>query len=217
MKVSEIWRYPVKSMAGEKLESARITSLGIEGDRVVHVEDARRRFITARTHPRLLGHRARLDSAGQFLIDGVRWTEPEVREWVVDIVGPGAQLVRDDTADRFDVLPLLIATSGAIAAFGYDGRRLRPNLVIDGVDGLAERDWPGRRLGIGDVVIGVASLRPRCVMTTFDPDTLEQDRQVLRDIAQKFGGKLALNCYVVQGGEVKVGDPVALGPPDASQ
>jgi hypothetical protein len=29
-----------------------------------------------------------------------------------------------------DVLPLLVATDGAIKAFGYDGRRLRPNLVI---------------------------------------------------------------------------------------
>jgi len=39
MRVVELWRYPVKSMAGERLERARIGPLGIEGDRVVHAQD----------------------------------------------------------------------------------------------------------------------------------------------------------------------------------
>ena len=56
MKVMEIWRYPVKTMAGEKLERVRIGPLGIAGDRVVHVEDAHERVITSRSHPRFLGH-----------------------------------------------------------------------------------------------------------------------------------------------------------------
>ncbi len=211
MKVAEIWRYPVKSMSGERLESALITTLGIEGDRVVHVEDAHGRIVTARTHPRLLAHRTRLSPGGEPLVDGLAWTASPVRDWIVDIVGQGARLVRDDTADRFDVLPLLIATDGAIEAFGHDGRRLRPNIVIGGVDGLAERDWPGHHLRIRDVVIGVQDLRGRCVMTTFDPDTQRQNRQVLLDIVQKFGGKLALNCHVIQEGEIRVGDPVWVG------
>lgn len=212
MKVSGIWRYPVKSMAGEKLESASITSLGIEGDRVVHVEDAQGRIVTARTHPRLLGHRARLDTSGEPLVDGIRWSEPPVRDFIVDAVGMGSRLVRDDTAGRFDVLPLLVATDGAIAEFGYDSRRLRPNIIVGGVDGLAERSWPGSRLHIRDVILGVQDLRGRCVMTTFDPDTQEQNRQVLLDIVRKFGGELALNCFVVQGGRINVGDPVELVP-----
>jgi MOSC domain-containing protein len=210
MKVAEIWRYPVKSMAGERLDRARMGSLGIEGDRVVHVEDALGRVITARTHPRLLGHHAALNASGEPVVDGRLWIKPEVRERVVNIVEPGARLVRDDTSDRFDVLPLLVATDGAIAAFGHDGRRLRPNLVIGGVDGLAERSWPGQCLRIGDVIIGIQDLRGRCVVTTFDPDTLKQDRQVLAAIVQKFGGTLALDCYVIGGGEIRVGDAVEL-------
>jgi uncharacterized protein len=210
MNVDQIWRYPVKSMAGERLDHASLDSLGIPGDRVVHVEDARGRFITSRTHPKLLGHHAILSSSGEPLVDGRPWTDPQVLRKVVGIVGPGAQLVRDDTAERFDILPLLVATDGAIKAFGHDGRRLRPNIVISGVEGLAERSWPGRCLRIGKVLIGVQDLRGRCVMTTFDPDTLQQDGHVLREIAEKFGGKLALNCYVIQGGEIRVGDKVEL-------
>jgi uncharacterized protein YcbX len=197
-------------MGGERLDHAVLGSLGIAGDRVVHVEDADGRFITARTHPQLLGHRAKLDSSGDPIVDGLPWTDPQILQRVVDIVGPGAHLVRDDSGDRFDVLPLLVATDGAIRAFGLDGRRLRPNIVIGGVDGVAERSWPGRGLRIGNVLIGIESLRGRCVMTTFDPDTLEQDRQVLKNIVQRFGGKLALNCYVIQGGEIRVGDSVEL-------
>ena len=212
MKVAQIWRYPIKSMGGERLNHARIGSLGIEGDRVVHVEDAGGHVITARTHHRLLGHHATLNAFGEPVVDGVLWSDPKVRKDVVDIVGPGARLVRYDGAERFDVLPLLVATDGAIAAFGHDGRRLRPNLVIGGVEGLAERSWPGQCLRIGDVIIGIQDLRGRCIMTTFDPDSLKQDRQVLKDIARKFGGTLALNCYVIQGGEIRVGDSVALVP-----
>ena len=210
MKVAQIWRYPVKSMAGERLNHARIGSLGIEGDRVVHVEDARGHVITARTHHRLLGHQATLNASGEPVVGGLLWSRPEVRDDIVRIVGPGARLVHDDSSDRFDVLPLLVATDGAITAFGHDGRRLRPNIVIGGVDGLAERSWPGQCLRIGDVIIGIQDLRGRCVMTTFEPDTLKQDRQVLTGIVQKFGGTLALNCDVIQGGEIRVGDAVEL-------
>ncbi len=210
MYVEQIWRYPVKSMAGEQLASAMLTPLGINGDRAVHVEDARGRFITSRTHSRLLGHNAQLDSSGEPLVDGILWSEPQIRQLVVDVVGAGARLVRDETEKRFDVLPLLVATDGAIAAFGYDRRRLRPNIVIGEVEGLAERSWPGSCLRIGEAVIGVQDLRGRCVMTTFDPDTLEQNPGVLKEIAKKFGGKLALNCYVIQSGEIHIGDSVEL-------
>ena len=210
MKIAQIWRYPVKSMGGERLDHAVLGPLGIAGDRVVHVEDARGRFITARTHPRLLGHHATLDASGEPSVDGLPWTEPQVLQQVVDIVGPGARLVHDESTHRFDILPLLVATDGAIQAFGHDGRRLRPNLVIGDVDGLAERAWPGQCLRIGEVVIGIQDLRGRCVMTTFDPDTQRQDRGVLREIVRKFDGKLALNCYVIQGGEIRAGDAVQL-------
>ena len=212
MKVTQLWRYPVKSMGGEQLNHARISSLGIEGDRVVHVEDVHGHMITARTHYRLLGHHATVNASGEPLVDGLLWSDPTVSKALTNIAGPGARLVRDESTNRFDILPLLVATDGAIAAFGHDGRRLRPNLVIGGVEGLAERDWPGQCLRIGDVIIGIQDLRGRCVMTTFDPDSLKQDRQVLQDIARKFGGTLALNCYVIRGGEVRVGDPAELVP-----
>ncbi|MGB8328047.1 MAG: MOSC N-terminal beta barrel domain-containing protein [Steroidobacteraceae bacterium] len=159
MKITQIWRYPVKTMAGEELERVRVGPLGIEGDRVVHVENATGRVITSRSHPRFLGHKGSLGPQDTITVDGRPWDGPEVAAEIADIAGPGAKLVRCDGADRFDVLPLLVATDGAIAAFGHDRRRLRPNIVIGGVEGLGEREWPGACLRIGKVVIGVQDLR----------------------------------------------------------
>ncbi len=210
MRVAELWRYPVKSLAGERLERADVTANGIAGDRVVHVADGRGRVVTARTNPRLLGLAAVLGPDGEPLIAGSPWTSPASAAAIQTAAGADARLVRYDGRERFDVLPLLIATDGAIAALGVDHRRLRPNIVIAGVDGLAERHWPGRRLRIGPVLIQVAKLRGRCVMTTYDPDTQVQDLSVLKRIVTEFGGRMALDSDVIEGGSIAVGDRVEL-------
>jgi MOSC domain-containing protein len=103
-----------------------------------------------------------------------------------------------------------VATDGAVAAFGRDVRRLRPNILIGGVEGLAERDWPGAELHIGSLIVRLDSLRARCPMTTVDPDTLERDLEVLRDIGRRFRGRLALNADVARPGTIAIGDPVRL-------
>jgi hypothetical protein len=194
-------------MAGERVRSARLTRSGIDGDRIVHVEN-RGRVITSRTHPGLLGFHAKLGADGVPMVDGKPWTDASVLGEVRRVAGPGAELVRDESLERFDVLPLLVATDGSLAAFGRDPRRLRPNIVIGGVEGLAERGWEEGFLTIGEVLLSVQDLRGRCVMTTFDPDTLKQDLNVLRDIVKRFEGKLALNCAVPGGGEIVEGQEV---------
>ncbi len=210
MHLDAIWRYPVKSMAGERLREAVLRPDGLLGDRNVLAVGPDGRIRTARRWPGLLGLHATLGPGGEPLVDGLPWDHPEVAARVVRAAGPGVRLVRHDDVDRFDVLPLLVATDGAIAAFGRDGRRLRPNLVIGGVEGLAERGWEGRVLRIGDCLVRAVDLRGRCVMTTFDPDTQAQDPGVLRDIVARFDGTLALNAEVLRGGTLREGDPVTL-------
>jgi MOSC domain-containing protein len=210
MYLAEIWRYPVKSMAGERLERVTLGLAGIEGDRTIHVENGRGRVVTARTHPQLLPYRAVTTGHGNTVVDGLSWAHPEIAAAIEKDVGPGALLVPDESLDRFDILPLLVATDGAIKEFAHDGRRLRPNLVIGGVSGLEERSWPGKFLRIGEALISLVDLRARCVMTTFDPDTLEQNRGVLREIVRRFEGTLALNASVLHGGLIHQGRTVDL-------
>lgn len=209
MHVAEIWRYPVKSLAGERLDSAVLREDGIPGDRRVLVFDVQtRHLITSRTHPKLLGLKATLSPYGEALINGRPWHDPESARAIMLAAGSSARLIDWDGLERFDVLPLLVATDGAIETFGYDHRRLRPNIVIGGVKGLAEREWPGQRARIGEAVIEFVKLRARCVMTTYDPDTLTQDYRVLRHIVREFEGTIALDTAVIQGGHIAVGASV---------
>ncbi len=212
MHVLELWRYPVKSMRGERVSKAEVMKTGIQGDRhIVVVSRAGDRLITARTHPGLLGIQASLNAEGDVTVDGHVWHSPAAQKLASEAAGEPVQLVnaRDDTS-RFDILPLLVATDGAIEGMGIDRRRLRPNIIVGGVDGQGERNWPGQLLKSSDVLIDVAQLRMRCVMTTFDPDTLEQDLSVLKNIVRRAGGKLALDCSVLSAGLLRVGDPIEL-------
>jgi len=209
LRVASLWRYPVKSLAGEQISNAVLSPDGIPGDRIVRVrgpEGVR----TSRRQYRLIGLRGTLDAGGRPLINGHRWDGPEAIALVKEAAGRDAWLEAWEGVDRFDILPLLVATDGAVAAFGRDVRRLRPNIVISGVEGLAERGWSGARLRIGDAVVRLDSLRGRCHMTTIDPDTLHVDAGVLRDIVRRFDGKLALNAEVERPGRIRVGDPVRL-------
>jgi hypothetical protein len=212
MHLAQLWRYPVKSMAGERLQAVALGAGGLAGDRTVLAVGPDRRVRTARSWPKLLGLHATLGPDGEPLVDGLPWTDPAVAAKVERAAGAGVRLVKHEDPDRFDVLPLLVATDGAIAAFGRDGRRLRPNLVIGGVEGLAERTWEGRVLRIGECLVRAVDLRGRCVMTTYDPDTQVQDHGVLRDIVRRFDGALALNAEAVRGGTLREGDPVTLEP-----
>lgn len=210
MYVKELWRYPVKSLGGERVEESSVGELGLAGDRLVLVQEPTGRVITSRTHPKLLALKGSLGEGGQPRINEFKWTAPKALDLVRAAAEPNVRLVYCKGPERFDVLPLSVATDGAIQHMKFDGRRLRPNIMIGGVEGLAERTWPGRNLRIGSLVIHAQRLRPRCVMTTWDPDTQEQDIRVLKRIVKELGGEMSLDCFVLEPGAIRVGDEVTL-------
>ena len=69
MFVKEIWRYPVKSMAAERIPHAEVGELGTAGDRTILIRVGGR-LVTSRTHHRLLGLKGTLDSNGVPQISG---------------------------------------------------------------------------------------------------------------------------------------------------
>jgi MOSC domain-containing protein len=174
MWVHEIWRYPVKSMAGESLDRADLTAQGVAGDRILQVRSSDGQIVTARTRPALLGYRATSGPDGEPRVDGQPWRSGDIALAVEAAAGKGARLVESEPENRFDILPLLVATDGMLAKLGYDRRRFRPNLVVAGVAGLTERQWEGGALRIGETVIGIEDLRTRCIMTTYDETGLER-------------------------------------------
>lgn len=207
--VAGLWRYPVKTLAGERLPTTTLTADGLPFDRTVQVHGPEG-IRTSRQHYKLLGLRGTLGADGRPLVNGHPWDSAEALALVKRAAGDDAWLEAYAGPERFDILPLLVATDGAVEAFGRDIRRLRPNILIGGVEGMDETHWPGANLRIGDAIIRLDSLRGRCPMTTVDPDTLVRDPEVLRDIGRRFGGRLALNADVERGGDIRVGDAVTL-------
>lgn len=214
IRIAELWRYPVKSLCGEPLEQVQLTYDGVAGDRLVHVS-GRRGPLTGRTRHALLTVPATTGTDGVPWVAGYRWDSAEADAVIRRYGGDDARLVADDSPARFDILNLLVATDGAIERFGYDSRRLRPNIVLSGVAADLEPRLPGWALSVGEALIGVHSVRQRCIVTTIDPDTGSQDLEVFRRIRNVFDGELALNCWVIQPGEVRLGDEVRVVASDA--
>jgi hypothetical protein len=207
MHVAEIWLYPVKSLKGERLTETEITKLGIPGDREVAVIRAiNGRFLTSRTRPKLLGLQGSLGADGAPTINGHRWDSAEALHLVQQAAGEPVTLEQIPAPQAFDILPLLVATDGAVRYLNIDHRRLRPNILLADVPELEERKWPGRVLAIGNVRIHLEKLRGRCVMTTFDPDTQAQDPSVLQRIIRELDGSMALDSSVITPGVIRVGD-----------
>jgi uncharacterized protein YcbX len=210
MRVAELWRYPVKSMGGDRLERAEVLGDGFAGDRLLRLEDERG-LLTARRKQRLVGVGTGLDDRGEPLVEGQPWDSEAVAERVREVAGAEARLVRTDRGKRFDAAPVLVCTDGALAAHGADRRRFRANVVVSGVGGLAERDWLGRELRLGEAVLRVVEPCERCAVTTIDPDTSAVDPEVLRRVNEEFGGVMGMYCAVVKPGTIAVADEVVAG------
>src|SRR5215218_8642615 len=233
MRVLELWRYPVKSLQGEQLDSVEVTGDGLEGDRRFAIYDVETGFgLTARRVPELLFASARLRDDGSVditLPDGslARHDDP-LSAWLgrrVALRSLDAEVPRryenpvvDFEHERerdwapFEGAPgAFHDSSGArvslvsTATIGeWDRRRFRSNVLLDG-DG--EDSLVGAQVLLGDAVIEVGMRIERCVMTVRpQPGGIERDLQVLRTIARERDTCLAVGAVVTKPGRVAVGD-----------
>src|SRR5579864_4048614 len=114
MHLSEIWRYPVKSLKGERLQETEISKLGIPGDRQIAViRTINGRFLTSRSRPKLLGLQGFINANGVPTINGHLWDSTEALKLVREAAGEAVTLEQIAPPQAFDVLPLLVATDGA--------------------------------------------------------------------------------------------------------
>jgi uncharacterized protein YcbX len=89
---------------------------------------------------------------------------------------------------------------------GWDRRRFRANVYVDGED---EDALVGSTVAVGDAVLDVDMRIERCVMTTRpQAGGIERDLDVLRTVNRERNGCLAVGALVAQTGVVRVGDTV---------
>jgi uncharacterized protein YcbX len=233
MRVLELWRYPVKSLQGEQLDSATVTEAGLEGDRRFAIFDVATGFgLTARRAPDLLFASARLRADGGVditLPDGSTATDDDaLSEWLGRRVelrssdggappryeNPDVDFEREIERDwaPFEGAPGPFHDSSrtrvSLVSTGtigaWDRRRFRSNVLLDG---SGEDDLVGSRCALGGAVIDIGKRISRCVMTTRpQPGGIERDLTVLRTIAQERDAFLAVAALVRRPGRVSVGD-----------
>lgn len=227
-RVAALWRYPVKSMGAEPLESAEVSWHGVAGDRRwAFIRGGMERsgfpWLTIRELPAMGLYRPRFAEPGRPDGSATLVRTPDGAE--LDVVDPalaaelghGARVIKQDRG-VFDTFPLSLLTTQTVAGLGalvgapLDVQRFRPNLLIDAPDGgpFPEDDWVGSVLRIGGARVRVDKRDGRCVMVNVDPATTQRDPAVLRAIAQERNACLGVYGTIVQPGIVQAGDEVAL-------
>ncbi len=233
MRVAELWRYPVKSLQGERLTSAEAGPEGLAGDRQWALFDVDTGFgLTARRVPDLLFLSARLRADGHVevtLPDGTVTPDDAVlSDWLGRSVALRA--ATDAPGERRYESPHEIgeageydwdAFSGARGAFHdssrirvslvstdtlgtWDRRRFRANVVLEGA---GEDALVGRRVRLGGAELDVVKQVGRCVMVTRpQPGGIGRDNGVLKTIHRERDGCLAVGALVARAGTVAVGD-----------
>jgi uncharacterized protein YcbX len=215
--VRALWRYPVKSMAGESLEEVEVSWHGLAGDRrYAFVREGVERsgfpWLTIRERSDMWHYvpsfaepgrpdesrtLVRTPSGGSYDV-----TDPALAAEL----GHGARVIKQNRG-VFDTMPLSLLTTGSVRALrdGLDPRRFRPNILVDGA---GEDDLVGRVVAIGGMRMRVDQHDERCVVVNVDPVTAERDPTILRKIAQERGSRFGVYGSVVTPGRVAVGDPV---------
>lgn len=221
MVVAQLWRYPVKSLRGERLGHAEFAPGGILFDRRYTVGDPNPRRegkpLTARIEKRLLAYRSSV-------ADGhIRVTTPsgvecaaDDRAWLDELgreLGTAIEAKAEPEAihDAADVLVINAASIRALAdEYGkpVDPLRFRPNVLLDGPDAtpFEERSWEGVRVRLGSAELEATFPCERCVLTTIDPTTLEMDPSFLRLVVEKHSALMGMYFRVVRAGVAAEGD-----------
>ena len=218
--IAEVWRYPVKSLPGERLDRrVAVRATGIEGDRMrAVVDEVTGKVLSAKTVPRLLSASIGWDAAtlSSFLGQTVRLAEPIAGEPSVfdmdldpDDAGAGVVELRTQPGSFFDSRSTLhLLTTASLG--GQDVRRFRPNLLIACEGDHPEDAWVGGRVRIGDVEATVRKRTGRCVLITREQPGLPKASGLLRDLNRERAGDLGVYADPKTEGTVGVGDPVEL-------
>jgi uncharacterized protein YcbX len=233
--ISGIFRYPIKSMAGEKLGSAKIGWHGVEGDRRLAFRRLADRgafpWLTASRLPELLLYEpfGRQDNTGEPLPTHVR--TPDGREYELTDDALVKEIATRHQGDVelmqikhgiFDEAGVSAIASGTIQSIARetgheaDVRRFRANLVIDtnGAQPFEEDRWVGKILEFGSAgtgpAISVTMRDKRCVMINLDPDTAEANAAIMQTVVRMNENHAGVYGTVVRTGELRVGQVVTL-------
>ncbi|MGZ8867814.1 MAG: MOSC domain-containing protein [Thermoanaerobaculia bacterium] len=235
--VEALFRYPVKSMRGERLDAVGLGWHGLDGDRRLAFRrpDDRGGFpwLSASRLPALIlfTPQRRGPNVAGGLPTHVRTPEGDElplfgEELAADVSRRHGSPVEMTHLNRgiFDEASISLITSATVAEIGRlaaqspDVRRFRPNILIAsaGSTPFEEDDWVGGVLSFGEsseaATIGVTNFDERCSMVNFDPDSARATPEVLKAIVQERNNYVGVYGAVTRRGRLAVGQPIFFEP-----
>ena len=239
--VEAIFRYPVKSMGGERLEVAKLGWHGLDGDRRLAFRrlDDRGGFpwLSASKLPDLLrfAPQPREDGAPEDLPTHIRTPEGEQmpvfgEELAAEVgrrYGAPVQMMqlRHGIFDEGSVSVIASDTVheiGRLAGMSLDVRRFRPNVLVRLLrpGPFQEDEWVGTVLsfGEGDVApaIAVTMRDERCSMLNLDPDSATSAPEVMKAVVHANQNYAGIYGTVTRIGRLAVGQPIILHAADST-
>jgi len=235
--VAALWRYPVQSLRGERLEALDVTEAGPVGDRGYGIFDPERGSIVSAANGKrkwrpLVTWSARYrgePAVGKDLPpveitfeDGIRIgsDSSELDATLAGRLGWDARFVeRAKSVPAYEHAPIHALTTATLEACArhypagrFSPERFRPNLFIetDGLEGFAESQWLGRRMTVNGVNLSIDEDCVRCVMTTLPQGDLPKDPGILAAVTEANKQHAGVYCGVEGTGTIRIGDPVTL-------
>jgi uncharacterized protein YcbX len=232
--VEAIFRYPVKSMAGERLEIAKLGWHGLDGDRRLafrrHDDRSGFPWLTASKLPDLLLFAPQRDEHGAGdLPTHIRTPDgedmPVFGENLATEVGRryGAPVqmmqLNHGIFDEASISVIAFETVreiGRRAGLSPDVRRFRPNVVVRLLRSVPfqEDEWLGGVLSFGEgddaPTIAVTMRDVRCSMVNLDPDSACSEPEVLKAVVRANQNNAGVYGTVTRIGRLSVGQPVLL-------
>jgi hypothetical protein len=224
--VTALWRYPVKSMRGERLAEGEFGERGLDGDRLYAVRDPDGKFGSGKNTRRFRRMPGLHTFGAQYDGDVPVVTLPDGRtvrgdadtvhgELAAALERTDVRLVREARIPHHDEAAVHLVTTSSLAWLAerapgveIDERRLRPNLLLDTgpAPELAEEAWLGERVRIGEVELEILRRAVRCVMVDLPWGGLPAAPGLLKTIADTNDLTLGVHARVVRGGTIRVGD-----------
>ncbi len=224
-KVESLWRYPVKSLIGESLNSFDINDRGVSGDRVYAVSNSDGKFGSGKDTRRFrridgLFSMSAVTTENGISInfpDGKTLTDndPSINVLLSQTLGQSVALTKEDNISHFDDGAIHILTTASLSLLheqlpqcGINPRRFRPNIVIAGQ--LHDQELLGKIVNVGTATLEITHKTERCRMITIDQPGLESRPEILKMVSQNFGLNFGVYARVISIGSVSVGDRVEI-------
>ncbi|MBI1824827.1 MAG: MOSC domain-containing protein [Planctomycetes bacterium] len=233
--IEAIFRYPVKSMGGERLEVARLGWHGLDGDRRLAMRrmDDRSGFpwLIASKLPELLLFAPQRPEGGAQGELPTHVRTPDGEEMPVfgeDLAaeigrrhGAPVQMMwlKHGTFDEASISVITLDTVdeiGRLAGQGPDVRRFRPNIVVRSLRSapFQEDEWVGGVLSFGEgddcPAITVTQRDVRCSMVNLDPDSARSAPEMLKAVVRANQNNAGIYGTVNRTGGLTVGQSILL-------